>query len=704
MSKCLQGILVGIVSAGVALLLLSTGCLDGIESLTWQWRVRQLAAPSPSTPQIKLILLDQASLDWGKQVNRWGWPWPREALAGLIDFCTAAGARVFVTDVVLSEPSVSGVYDDEVLGDAIKRAGNVVSIVVLSGSAGERTTWPEHVPTPLSMEGSAVTDWISRAQGVVVDHATFPIHEVAQASAALGNVVKERDRDAVISRMPLVRIFDGQTIPVLGLAAFMVAENPGSVSISNGWLQVGTRRLPMDRSGQMILRYRGGKRVYSMFSAASVLQSHLRMLEGREPTVNPSEFKDAYVLYGYSAPALLDLRPTPMSTIAPGVSIHATILDNVLESDAISEIPSGQAAMLIIIPAIIAGGVVRRGRRALHTVIASCFLLPLPWLFSLVAYQRGAWAPVTAPTVGVALTLFTVIILNYATEGRARAFIKNAFQYYLSPDVIEQILADPNRLKLGGERREMSIFFSDLQGFSSIAESMDPRELTNLLNDYLSDMTSIILDENGTLDKYEGDAIMAFWNAPLNQTDHAIRACRAAIRCQRKLADRRKEFLRKTGHELFMQIGIHTGPVVVGNMGAHQRFDYTVLGDAANLASRLEGANKVFGTYIMVSESTWKAAQKTMDGRELGRIRVVGRKQPVRVFELRALANKDGQEDHLKFDEARELFEAGRINEAAAIFKEQTGDPVTGAYLERSREEVAETGADWDPVWNLTSK
>ena len=197
--------------------------------------------------------------------------------------------------------------------------------------------------------------------------------------------------------------------------------------------------------------------------------------------------------------------------------------------------------------------------------------------------------------------LVAATIVNYATEGRQKAFIKHAFKQYLGAEVIEQLIADPSRLQLGGEKRDLAIFFSDIEKFSSFSEKLDPPTLTALLNDFLTDMTGIILDEGGYLDKYIGDAIVAFWNAPLAQRDYAVRACRAAIRCQRRLAERRQEFFDRTGAMIKMRVGINTGDVVVGNMGSKERFNYTVLGDAANLASRLEGANKAFGTYCRSS-------------------------------------------------------------------------------------------------------
>jgi adenylate cyclase len=294
--------------------------------------------------------------------------------------------------------------------------------------------------------------------------------------------------------------------------------------------------------------------------------------------------------------------------------------------------------------------------------------------------------------------------LNYATEGRQKAFYRHAFRHYLSPVVIDRLLDNPGQLKLGGERRELSIFFSDLHGFSSISERLDPQDLTLLLNDYLSDMTDIILEEEGTIDKYEGDAIIAFWNAPLDQPDHALRACRAALRCQQRLQERRREFLERAGSPLRMRIGINTGMVVVGNMGSRQRFDYTVLGDAANLASRLEGANKAFGTGIMIAESTWVQTHGQIRGREIGLLRVVGRKAPVRVFEPQSFEEPCRDDLLHAFRSGLTCCYENRWSEALCGFSACAHDPVAEVYARRCRDLLEDPASTWDGVWNLTQK
>jgi len=233
---------------------------------------------------------------------------------------------------------------------------------------------------------------------------------------------------------------------------------------------------------------------------------------------------------------------------------------------------------------------------------------------------------------------------------------------------------------------------------------MSPVKLTTLLNDYLSDMTDIILEEGGTLDKYEGDAILAFWNAPLSQGNHAKRACRAAIRCQRKLAARREEFRERTGAELHQRIGINTGEVVVGNMGSRDRFDYTVLGDAANLASRLEGANKAFGTYLMVSEETWSQTSNSFVGRELGKLRVVGRKNPVTVFEPWGFKGESLPSGWKEFAEGVGFCYQGEWNKALSVFEQLTDDPAAQVYVTRCRHIIDTPDSSWDGIWNLTQK
>jgi len=301
------------------------------------------------------------------------------------------------------------------------------------------------------------------------------------------------------------------------------------------------------------------------------------------------------------------------------------------------------------------------------------------------------------------LRLTVVRALESQELSKQKQLVTTALTQYVSSKVVEQIMADPSRLQLGGERKTLSILFSDLEGFTRLAERMEPEPLTALLNDYLTEMSNIILDEGGTLDKYQGDGIVAFWNAPLDQSGHAACACRAALRCQQRLAELAEDFTARAGGELKARIGLHTGEVVVGNMGSKIRFDYSILGDAANLASRLESANKIFGTAIMISEATWQQAGGDADFivREIGMIKVVGRSAPVRVFELCSQTDVAVLSDLSVYRQALDLCRSGLWIEAEAAFTGMPDDTVCQAYAKQCRK-AQQSG--WDGIWVMDSK
>ncbi len=704
-------------------LLLATGCTAAVfwvewrggwdrwEYAIWNWRVAARAAPSRVTDDIKLILLDQGSLDWAVQEMGLSWPWPREVYAPILQFAQRGGARVVAFDVLYTEHSGFGVADDEVLRDAIADAPPFTPAVFLGEGIGRFTEWPDYVPDR-ALPIAGLDAWLA-AQArydVVMPRATFPIPEVATPATLMADVKGAPDADGIIRRSALFRVFDSRAVPALGLAAYLAAyysEHDGQwpeLTITEGRLQIDNRRIPIDRSGRAIFRYRGPSGTHQAFSAAQIIQSELRLQAGERAPVSPDVFAGAYVFLGFSAPGLLDLRPTPLSPVTPGVEVHTTMLDNFLMEDFAQPVPTAKVAGWSWCWALAAACAVLWAGKAWRTVVAFAVFSVGPWAAGFVWYDHHWWWPVMPSSATLWLTMIGAVVVGYALEGRQKGFIKGAFRHYLSPAVIEQIMRDPNQLKLGGERRTLSIFFSDLAGFSAISEKLQPAELTQLLNDYLTDMTAIILEEGGTLDKYEGDAIIAFWNAPLDQPDHALRAARTALRCQRKLAARRPEFKQRTGVELHMRIGVNTGDVVVGNMGSHDRFDYTVLGDAANLASRLEGANKAFGTATMVAESTWNGVGDQLAGREIGCITVVGRQTPVRVFEVLGLPQDALPIDPTAFQAALQLCRDGQWNAALKAFAAWPDDSLAATYCRKCRDLLDTTDQTWDAVWNLTEK
>ncbi|SDB25233.1 adenylate cyclase [Desulfonatronum thiosulfatophilum] len=707
----LQVLATGMGAAVLALLPWFFGALENWEAQTWDMRVVRLAEPGPATGDIALILLDQQGLDWGQEQMGLSWPWPREIHAAIIDYCRRAHAASLTLDILFLEPSAYGVEDDALLAQALERFGATALAAFLSrAETGGRATWPEDVPRPAwTVDG--LDEWLATAEpDFFATRISPPLTELALSASILGNVQQRPDRDGVFRRMRPLDFFDGIAVPTLGLAAGLAAAPEAQSQLTHQELNLDGNSIPLDSQGAAILRFRGPSGTHAAYSAAAVLQSEIRLREDPDaslkPVLDPELLRGKHVFYGFSAPGLFDLRPTPVSGVYPGVEIQATFLDNFLSQDFLRDLPRELTIALVLGLCLLTALVLAIWRSPLTGTLLGLAMLLVPVALAVTAYHLGWWMPLLVQEAGVAAAALLGLIYNYATEGRQRRFIKNAFQQYLSPQVIEQLIADPDRLRLGGERKILSIFFSDLQGFTTISEKLDPEELTALLNDYLSAMTDIIQEEGGTVDKFEGDAIIAFWNAPLDVPDHALRAVRTALRAQARLAELRPKFRERTGHDLFMRIGINTGPAVVGNMGSHNRFDYSMLGDAVNLAARLEGVNKQFGTYTMISQATKDAVGEVLAMRELGRVAVVGRAEPVTVYEPLADDFAKANAPALKsFNQGLQAYYQGDFAEAVRIFSILAhGDPVAARYLEICRDLPPQPPENWNGVWKMTSK
>jgi adenylate cyclase len=706
--KLQQGLAVGLVAAVITIALWAVGWLNIWEAKTWDWRSRLLAGPGAATDDIRLILLDQNSLDWAYRENGITWPWPRELYSAIVSYCRRSGAKAVAFDVLFTEPSKYGVTDDAAFADAAKGFGRFAGAVFMGQTSGNTTRWPPDIPAP-KWNIIGLQAWLktNRPENATFLRASFPIPELANSAATLCNIQSEPDPDGVYRRVRLFGVFDNHILPALGIGSFLAANPRATSAIQPGRLTIAKTAIPIDNKGNAILRFRGPSGTHPAYSAAAVLQSEIRILNGEAPTIqNPDVFKDKYVLFGFTAPGLFDLRSAAVGGVYSGVEIHATMLDNFLSGDFIQPVPPTMTVLFVLLLALSSAVLISAFSSLRGIVSVSSLFLAAPIGLSLGAYLYGFWLPLIAPETVVVLAIVLALVLNYITEGRQKRFIKNAFQQYLSPAVIEQLLQNPDRLKLGGERKMLSIFFSDLQGFTSISEGLDPEALTQLLNDYLSAMTDIIHAEGGTVDKYEGDAIIAFWNAPLDVPDHAVRVIQAALRCQARLAAMRPEFRKRIGKDMHMRIGINTGMAVVGNMGSHTRFDYTMLGDAVNLAARLEGTNKQFGTYTMISHATRQLIGDAFAVRELARVAVVGRKEAVTVYEPMFPDAYPRRKELLdEFARGLEYFYKGRFSQAREVFSAiQESDPPAAAYLKKCDELLVTAPENWDGVWVMTSK
>lgn len=721
-NKWARAWVVGGAAALLAIVLSLTGVLDGIERGSYDIRARMLASePDESeNEEVVLILVDEDSLDWALEAQQQSWPWPRQYYAVITDFARRANVASLTFDVMYNDSSFFGVSDDQMFADSIDRQGRTS----LAAFYGRRTGSAEEFPDFVDRESASVDLEVpdeSRLHSFV--RASFPVQELSQAAARLGNVNLTPDPDGVYRRAPVVSTFDNEAVPSLALAAYLAskeqqdADSDGSDSGEKGYevsLSEDGRRfrldgtdLPLDSQGNLIVRFDAPRRTRTRYAASGIIQSEIRLSGNSEqdPVIDPSELEGKHVMVGFSAVGLFDLRPMPVDGEAPGVEFHASMLENLLSGRFIRETPVGLELLYVGLLVLLVGFLATLVRGGVTTAAAFVLAPAVPAGLGVLAYAMGLWLPLAVPAVaGVAGAGFGAVV-NYAKEGKERRFIKGAFSQYLSPAVIERLLEDPRKLELGGERRELTIFFSDLQGFTSLSEGLSPDELTQLLNEYLSEMTDIIIDSGGTIDKYEGDAIIAFWNAPLDVEDHPTVAVDAALQCQAKLEEMRPAFRERVGKDLLMRVGLNTGQAVVGNLGSRSRFDYTMLGDAVNLAARLEGNNKQFGTYTMIAEATASRLPDRIHCRELGRIAVVGRAEPVRVYEPMTAEQYAAAKTRFDtFSQALGLYYEGSFEQARTKFLEISDDPPAGKYAERCAELAQNPPAEWSGVWIMESK
>jgi adenylate cyclase len=470
-------------------------------------------------------------------------------------------------------------------------------------------------------------------------------------------------------------------------------------------IQIGERFVPTDEKGQLLINYLGPPKTFPHFSISDILSGKL----GKET------FKDKIVLVGATAMGTHDLSSTPFSPRYPGVEIHATVIDNILRQDFITRPKWSMIYDLfaIIVLGALTGIALPRmsaikglffatGLFILHIIIAR-------WLF----VSPRVWLNIVYPllVLGIAYTALTVY--HYVTEERERKKIKGAFKHYVSPLVIEEMLKEPERLKLGGEEKVLTVLFSDLAGFTGYSERHAPHEMIDILSDYFEKMTEQIFAHQGTIKEYVGDELMAIFGAPLEQADHAQRACAAALAMRERLQDLRLEWAKRGRPALRARTGINSGPMLVGNLGCRYRFAYGALGDQVNLGSRLEGLNKMYGTEILLGENTAALVGTSFLLREVDLVRVKGRKQPVRIFELLGksmdLVPKEKRESLSHFAAGLEAYRQQFWQEALGLFKASLAlwpeDGPSRIMAERCEiyQEASPQG-QWDGVFEMFTK
>ncbi|MDO9297327.1 CHASE2 domain-containing protein [Bradyrhizobium sp.] len=627
----------------------------------------QVIEPRVKTARpVTIIDIDEKSLAKLGQ-----WPWPRTRVAELIDRLAAQGAIVVAFDIVFAEPdrlnpavaadTIPNLDEDvraklralpsndRILADSLKRSRVVLGQSGFPYVLGELD---KSLPvTGLAMRGEEPQPFLYDFPGLLRN---IPVLE--QAAAGRGLFTIKNERDGIVRRVPMIMLAQGATMPSLSFEMLRVASGSGTIltKADKAGMQsvaVSGFEVPTDRNGQVWVHF--ARRDPSIYVSA------LDVLEGRVP---PEKIAQKLVLIGTSAVGLLDTKTTPVDPVMPGVEIHAQVLESVLTRTVLSQ-PNWAIAteffFALILGLLVIAFAPNFGPVTLVAVGAlfASALIGTSWYFYT---QHRLLIDFTYPLASTMSIYLTLVFSSFVREQKQRRQIRSAFGQYLSPALIEQLAQSPEKLQLGGEEREMTIMFSDVRGFTTISESYkhDPQGLTALMNRFLTPLTNAILDRKGTIDKYMGDAIMAFWNAPLDDKQHEINACEAALDMLERIDElnQEREIEAQDGGHVYIPInvgvGLNTGVCVVGNMGSNLRFDYSVLGDSVNLASRLEGQSKEYGFPIIIGSKTAMAVKDKFAILELDFIMVKGKKEPEVIY---AIAGREDTAQSERFQRLRNL-------------------------------------------------
>ncbi|MBI5526507.1 MAG: adenylate/guanylate cyclase domain-containing protein [Deltaproteobacteria bacterium] len=701
----------------------------------------------PHSERVVILAADEKSMGTFGQ-----WPWSHKVFADIMEKLTAAGVKVVGFDIIYAEPDTSDVACRRIFGRLAavegpeKAAALEKEVDETYGCGVNDTRFGEALsksPAVLgyffftqeeevrSLEKSSYLDGVKVVEpsriNIVRISPNAPVSvptmvgvrvnipEVSAGSSRMGYFNQIPDRDGLYRSVPMFFKFADNFYPSLSLATLQVALN-GNIKVDIGTqaaleegkmakLMVGDKEIPLDDTLRFIVKYYGPSKTFRHLSAVDVWNGAVRA----------EDLKDKIVLFGVTTVGVFDLRPTPFESEGyPGVEIHANVIENILSED--FQTRPNMIIVLELVIMLVLGVVFGLLLTRLKLQYGAILVVVITLAFFVVDFQlfykNGLHTKILLQGLQAVILLIGISVFRYFTEERDKTRIRKTFSTYVTKSVVEEVLRDPTKLQLGGQKKVLTVFFSDIRGFTSISEKLKPEQLVHQLNEYLTPMTNLVFKHEGTLDKYMGDAIMAIFGAPLDQPDHAARCCATALDMMDELKVLRASWKERGLPEINIGIGINTGEMIVGNMGSDVKFEYTVIGDNVNLGSRLEGVNKEYGTNIIISEFTQAQIAGQFAVRELDLIRVKGKKEPVKTFELvsRGMPTPEQQTYISTFEDGLKAFRTQKWEAAAALFAKSDGmrpggDPPSKRYLERI-EYLKENApdADWDGVWVMKTK
>ena len=680
----------------ISILFYEIGTFEYLENKSYDRRMNNSAVFVEPSEDIVFIAVDQESIDWAYENKGWSWPWPREAYSNIVDFLSAGNVNSIMFDVLFTEPSIYGPEDDKKFAESQKKSGKVVQTVFLQDS----------------------------------NEILYPIEQLKNTSAIVANVRSSMDKDDVVRRFKPFEKINGVVYPSLGMAPLFLENkiNESNINIKS-----------MAKDGTVKLRFQKTVEKYFPYRASDILKSYDYWKSATNDNDSlkedsndssfapddiyfPEDFEGDYVFFALYAPGLFDICSTPVSQVYPGVGIHLTALDNYLQNNFINDVPEVVNILWLFIVSLAAALIVGLGEKqktqlkiilflSIGFILGGIITFEIPFILFIFGINLNQ----TGPLISYFISFVIMFGVIYMMEGKQKRFIKAAFSQCLSKDVVNNIVNDPSSFTLGGKKFQMTAIFTDIEKFSSISELLTASQLGKLLNYYLTKMSDVIIKENGTIDKYEGDAIVAMVGAPVKMEDHAVRARNAAIKMKKEellmnqqikalvekdsLVDSEKagideelfesfKILIKNGKHLFTRIGINSGEMIAGYFGSTLKKNYTIMGNNVNLASRLEGVNKQYSTYgILISEFTKNLIGEQFVVRSLDRVQVVNVNTPIQLYELLEKADCSVQlKDYVKkWEEAMDLFKKENYSEALSLFmklsEKKSDDKVAKYYI-----------------------
>lgn len=694
--------------------------LKRLELTTVDYRFRQrgpLALPQES---LKVVILEISQESFASLPAKW--PWPRSYYARVLRNLKRAGALVVGIDYLFSETDIDRPEHDEDLRKALRET----RVGVLAGK------------TEIGSE-----QYVLRRADENYGSIFFPV------DSSIGIVYLRNDDDGIYRRYrPFT--FDPayqRKIPSFSFAVlnklygkppFDVASNEPDDFVYRD------RRIPKVDDVSMLINFYGPDRTFRHIKFADVMDDQEFTTIDEQETgegintfddpdygyLTDGTFANKIVLIGSTMPEDKDLFPVPVAkghqagdNLMYGVEIHSNVIQSILDGNFLRKEPQWLEILSVILLCTLTFFATTKlseikfrwdlTDEILSALVMVAELGGIVFVSIRLFTDYGYVATMTSPVLAVVTGFVGATAYDYIIERKQKMLIKGMFSHYVNPTVVEELVAHPEKLRLGGERKEMTVLFSDIAGFTTISESLQPENLVALLNEYLSAMTEIIFTNAGTLDKYEGDAVMAFWGAPIPQTDHALRACRASLEMQENLKELRKRWLDAGKPKVEIRIGLSSGDMVVGNMGGTERFDYTVMGDTVNLGSRLEGANKEYRTDIMISDKTYQHVKEQVIARKLDLLVVKGKTEPIAVYELVGLTNGSISPKYMEFlgiyNQGLEYYFNRQWQEAMQVFQRTAemfpNDYPSFIYFKRAKTySVTPPPPNWNGAYVLTTK